>query len=66
MPSGKDARRRGRIWHLAGDEDKTVGLDRVAEGRDRLRSAADHVEFHWGFLVTARLSREGLSKGRLV
>src|SRR5262249_13409338 len=39
--------RRGRaVGHLAGDEDKTVGLDGVAEGRYGLRPIRDHVELH--------------------
>jgi HSP20 family molecular chaperone IbpA len=39
------AGRIGRIRHLSGDEDKTVGFDGMAEWRYRFRSACDHVEF---------------------
>jgi hypothetical protein len=36
--------RSARKRHLAGDEDPAIGLDRVAERRDRVRRAADHVK----------------------
>src|SRR5216683_1921599 len=40
------ARRCRRVRHLAGDEDEAVGLDGMAEGRDGLRPAGDHVKLH--------------------
>ena len=52
---GQDSWCLRRVRHLARDEDESIGLDRVAEWRDRLRSAADHVEFHFGILVKVRL-----------
>jgi hypothetical protein len=43
---GQLARRIGRIRHLSGDKDETIGFDGMAEWRDRLWPACDHVKFH--------------------
>ncbi len=43
---GQHARRFWAVRHLAGDEHEAASLDRVAERRDRLRPARDHVEDH--------------------
>src|SRR5438105_876028 len=43
-----------RKRHLTGDEDPSIGFDRVTEWRDRIRRAADHVEEKRGHASTFR------------